>query len=110
MQVEIKGGYLVIRLPVRIAVENVAFGQALDLTKREEQVLEGILRGEQDKEIAPALNLSVSAIKFHVRSILRKTKCHTRWEIARRYAGANCSIQHGRPKEPMPDAKPRRRE
>jgi DNA-binding NarL/FixJ family response regulator len=42
-----------------------------NLTKRENEVLSGILRSQSNKEIASALSVSERTVKFHVSSLLR---------------------------------------
>jgi DNA-binding NarL/FixJ family response regulator len=53
------------------------------LTRREEEVLDGILRSLANKEIACELNLSVRTVKFHVSSLLSKFKVRGRMELMR---------------------------
>jgi len=53
------------------------------LTRREEEVLGGILRSLANKEIANELNLSERTVKFHVSSLLAKFKVRGRLELMR---------------------------
>jgi DNA-binding CsgD family transcriptional regulator len=53
------------------------------LTRREEEVLDGILRSLANKEIAMELNLSERTVKFHVSSLLAKFKVRGRLELMR---------------------------
>ena len=53
------------------------------LTRREREVLDGILRSLVNKEIACELNLSVRTVKFHVSSLLSKFKVRCRMELMR---------------------------
>src|SRR5580765_3191074 len=53
------------------------------LTRREEEVLDGILRSLANKEIACELNLAVRTVKFHVSSLLSKFKVRGRMELMR---------------------------
>jgi DNA-binding NarL/FixJ family response regulator len=53
------------------------------LTRREEEVLDGILRSLANKEIASELNLSERTVKFHVSSLLSKFKVRSRMELMR---------------------------
>jgi DNA-binding NarL/FixJ family response regulator len=53
------------------------------LTRREEEVLDGILRSLANKEIACELNLSERTVKFHVSSLLSKFKVRSRMELMR---------------------------
>lgn len=56
-------------------------GAKYALTNRESQVLNHLLQGESNKEIAAQLYLSPSTVKCHVSSILLKTGKHSRCEI-----------------------------
>ncbi|MGB2677919.1 MAG: helix-turn-helix transcriptional regulator [Candidatus Acidiferrum sp.] len=56
---------------------------AVRLTRREEEVLDGILRSLANKEIASELNLSERTVKFHVSSLLAKFKVRGRMELMR---------------------------
>lgn len=57
------------------------------LTRREEEVLAGILRSLCNKEIAASLNVSERTIKFHVSSLLTKFQVRGRMELARKARG-----------------------
>lgn len=56
---------------------------SVKLTRREEEVLDGILRSLANKEIACELNLSERTVKFHVSSLLAKFKVRSRMELMR---------------------------
>ena len=47
-------------------------GSSVKLTRREEEVLGGVMRSLANKEIAASLNLSERTVKFHVSSLLTK--------------------------------------
>lgn len=53
------------------------------LTRREEEVLDGVLKSLANKEIACQLNLSERTVKFHVSSLLAKFKVRSRMELLR---------------------------
>ncbi len=53
------------------------------LTRREEEVLAGLMRSLANKEIAADLNLSERTIKFHVSSLLAKFRVRGRMELVR---------------------------
>jgi DNA-binding CsgD family transcriptional regulator len=55
----------------------------IKLTRREEEVLGGVMRSLANKEIAAMLNLSERTIKFHVSSLLAKFSVRGRMELAR---------------------------
>jgi DNA-binding CsgD family transcriptional regulator len=53
------------------------------LTRREEEVLSGLMKSLANKEIAANLNLSERTIKFHVSSLLAKFRVRGRMELVR---------------------------
>jgi DNA-binding CsgD family transcriptional regulator len=55
----------------------------IKLTRREEEVLGGVMRSLANKEIAAALNLSERTVKFHVSSLLAKFGVRGRMELVR---------------------------
>ena len=63
------------------AVQSVK--SEVKVTRREEEVLRGILRGLANKEIASDLNLSERTVKFHVSSLLSKFRVRGRMELVR---------------------------
>jgi DNA-binding CsgD family transcriptional regulator len=58
-------------------------GSSMKLTRREEEVLGGVMRSLANKEIAASLNLSERTIKFHVSSLLTKFRVRRRMELVR---------------------------
>ena len=56
---------------------------SVKLTRREEEVHNGILRSLANKEIACDLNISARTVKFHVSSLLSKFKVRSRMELIR---------------------------
>ena len=56
---------------------------AVRLTRREEEVLSGIMRSCANKEIAASLSLSERTVKFHVSSLLAKFGVRGRMELLR---------------------------
>ena len=71
-------------------------------TKRERQVLPLITRCCSNKEIAAALNISESTVKFHVASILRKTGTQSKNDLALRYQqGGNREFSSEKPLQPI---------
>jgi len=55
----------------------------IKVTRREEEVLSGIMRSFANKEIAASLNLSERTVKFHVSSLLAKFRVRGRMELVR---------------------------
>ena len=51
------------------------------LTRREQEVLNGVIRSLANKEIAVSLNLSERTVKFHVSSLLAKFRVRGRMEL-----------------------------
>jgi DNA-binding NarL/FixJ family response regulator len=49
-----------------------------NLTPREKEVLEHLVRGNQFKQIADALGISLDGVRFHVRKIYEKLHVHSR--------------------------------
>ena len=58
-------------------------GSSVKLTRREEEVLSGLMRSLANKEIAATLNLSERTVKFHVSSLLAKFRVRGRMELVR---------------------------
>lgn len=56
---------------------------SVKLTRREEEVLDGIFRSLANKEISCELNISERTVKFHVSSLLSKFKVRSRMELMR---------------------------
>lgn len=83
------------------------------VTRREEEVLRGILRGYANKEIAGDLNLSERTVKFHVSSLLSKFRVRGRMELVREasrfanWAVAKPSVPATREARPVSDRFPR---
>ena len=90
----IEYGMLVIRIPLRAEIAAPGPAERLRrvrdrLTRREREVLQGIQRDLANKEIAGQLCISESAVKHHVRNLLRKTGCATRREVTREFGWKN---------------------
>jgi DNA-binding CsgD family transcriptional regulator len=66
-------------------------GKPVKLTRRQEQVLNGVMRRLANKEIASSLNMSVRTVKFHLSSLLAKFRVRGRealaLEVTRRTGG-----------------------
>jgi DNA-binding CsgD family transcriptional regulator len=56
--------------------------QAAGITRREREVLECLVEGLTDKEIAASLNISPYTVGNHLRNIYTKTECANRGEAA----------------------------
>jgi DNA-binding CsgD family transcriptional regulator len=55
---------------------------SVNLTRRQEEVLSGVMSRLANKEIANSLNLSERTVKFHLSSLLAKFSVHGRVELA----------------------------
>ncbi|MCR5250070.1 MAG: response regulator transcription factor [Lachnospiraceae bacterium] len=64
--------------------QEVPIGNALstDFTEREVEILEELVAGLSNKEIAEKLFLEVSTVKMHISNMLQKTGYHSRLELA----------------------------
>lgn len=60
---------------------------AIDLSAREREVLQLVLKGLNNKLVARELNISVATVKTHLHKIFRKTNVSSRFELARRLEG-----------------------
>lgn len=60
---------------------RVIFQNVQNITRREGDVLKGVMRGLANKEIAAELSLSERTIKFHVSSLFAKTKTKSRADL-----------------------------
>ena len=58
--------------------ENDPYYSRFVLTPKQKEVLGYLAMGLQNKEIAKAMNLSVSTVKLHVSGILLRLDVHTR--------------------------------
>jgi len=63
--------------------QKVDFREAVQMTKREREIIEQIADGLTNKEIGYILHLSPYTVKSHVHNILEKMALHTRLEIAK---------------------------
>jgi DNA-binding NarL/FixJ family response regulator len=75
-----------IRVPVELqAVERTAMS-GIQLTRREGEVLDGILKGWSNKEIASQLNISVRTEKHYVSALFRTFQVSNRSELMALFA------------------------
>ena len=54
---------------------------ATSFTRREREVLEQVLRGLTNKEIASHLDITLRTVEFHMTSILRKVQVTSRSQL-----------------------------
>lgn len=62
--------------------KNESLNYLEDLTPRELEILEWLVKGDSNKEIARELSISESTVKVHVQNILKKFKVSSRVEAA----------------------------
>ncbi|WP_412468114.1 helix-turn-helix domain-containing protein [Pedobacter sp. KLB.chiD] len=63
---------------------NQVLMEKFNLSERERQVLNGMIRGLQNNEIADQLFISVSTVKYHSRKIFEKLNISNRNQIINR--------------------------
>jgi DNA-binding NarL/FixJ family response regulator len=64
-----------------------AHGNRLELTSREQDVLQQIRLNLSDKEIAQELGVEVSTVKSYVRRLLRKFGAYFCWDLREQFPG-----------------------
>lgn len=62
------------------AAEKEGGEGAVSLTRREEDILECLARGQNNKEISASLNLSIETVKTHLKGIFKKLDTRSRLE------------------------------
>jgi DNA-binding CsgD family transcriptional regulator len=62
--------------------------EALNLTSREREILNLLIRGYSYKEIAAVLFISVETLNSHIKNIYRKLDVHSRSELAAKYGNS----------------------
>lgn len=60
---------------------------AIGLSVREQEILQLVLKGLNNKRIANELDISVATVKTHLHNIFRKANVNSRFELARLLAG-----------------------
>jgi DNA-binding NarL/FixJ family response regulator len=61
---------------------STAFIEKYEITPRECAVVEAMLQGKTDKEIAAALNIAVNTVQVHLKRIYRKTGTAGRFALS----------------------------
>jgi DNA-binding CsgD family transcriptional regulator len=80
---------------VKLLEAGKSVRRKVSLTRREEEVLSGLMKSLANKEIASNLNLSERTVKFHVSSLLAKFRVRGRMELVReasRQSGAGSPL------------------
>jgi DNA-binding NarL/FixJ family response regulator len=65
--------------------QTVAAAELEDLSEREKKVLELVMHGLGNKEIADRLGVTVAAVKWHLKHIYQKLHVHSRTEAALKF-------------------------
>jgi DNA-binding CsgD family transcriptional regulator len=61
---------------------SAAFIEKYEITPREREVIEAMLQGKTDKEIAVKLNMAVNTAQVHLKKIYRKTGAAGRFALS----------------------------
>ena len=59
--------------------------EGLNLTKKEKEILQLLIKGSSYKEIAATVFISIETLNSHIKNIYRKLNIHSRSEISARY-------------------------
>ena len=62
-----------------------SFAARYELSSREREILQLILAGQSNPEMAGNLYISESTVKFHIHNLLKKTECETRVSLVALY-------------------------
>ena len=68
--------------------QTTAKNEVEELTPREREVLELVVHGLSNKEICERLNVTVAAVRFHLKHIYQKLHVHSRTEAALKFRPA----------------------
>lgn len=85
---------IMIHVPFSVVIEEIqprlrnARFYPVRLTIREEQVLNAVLAGKSNKQIASEMHVTERTVKFHVSSLLLKNKAGSRQQLLGIYANA----------------------
>lgn len=72
--------------PDNVPTVELGLAKNTDITEREWDVLRELVYGLSNQEIAERLDMSVNTVKFHLSSLMSKTGCVSRTELAIRAA------------------------
>jgi DNA-binding NarL/FixJ family response regulator len=91
IEIGLDRGCVVIRVPIelvaRILQPRIQFASLQEFTSREQEVLDGICDGLQNKEIANKINVVERTVKFHVSSLFTKVGVKSRRDLQMQFAG-----------------------
>lgn len=73
--------------------------QSKDLSKREREVVELLLQGKSNKQIAVSLDIAETTVEFHLRNVYAKLQVHSRAEAILKL-GKSASVLAENPGEP----------
>ena len=60
---------------------NSDYKKIYEFTKRELEIIKGLIEGNSNKDIASTLFISESTVKRHLHNIFKKAKCKSRFEL-----------------------------
>lgn len=60
-----------------------------ELTRRELQVIKGLVKGKQYKEIAEELEITLETVRFYIKAIYRKMGVNSRTAAAMKFVQVN---------------------
>jgi len=60
---------------------SAAFIEKYDLSKRQTEIIEALLKGKSNKEIAVALKMEVNTVQVHLQNVYRKTGARGRYAV-----------------------------
>src|SRR4026207_2045682 len=73
--------------------------QSKDLSKREREVVELLLQGKSNKQIAVSLDIAETTVEFHLGNVYAKLQVHSRAEAIVKL-GKSASVLAENPREP----------
>ena len=74
--------------PIKVKSEQERFDDfaaQYELSSREREILQLILAGQSNPEMAGNLYISESTVKFHIHNLLKKAGCENRVSLVARY-------------------------
>ncbi len=72
---------LAIKIVRQLALEEAGSGGTVEITPREREVLRLVADGRTNREVASALSISETTVKFHMTNILHKLHLHSRAQV-----------------------------
>ncbi|MBI5014825.1 MAG: helix-turn-helix transcriptional regulator [Deltaproteobacteria bacterium] len=94
-----KAHFLVVHLGTNPAIRALGLGlpESVQLTARENEIAEEVIKGASNAQVAEALFISVYTVENHLKKIFRKTGVRSRAELCSRFLAA---AQGSSPRQP----------